>query len=122
LCFQCYRADLDRERAIAAAGQLDTASDARFQFQLPLEPINAGRLSDLKAARAEARAVSSRGTGVYVDKRRQAQIAARHALQAIASGLAARRLTPGMRPEMMDAIHAAELQLPDAWIPFVVAR
>jgi hypothetical protein len=122
LCFQCYRADLDRDRAIAAAGQLDTASDARFQFQLPLEPINAGRLSELKAARADARAVSSRGIGVFVDKRRQAQIAARHALQAIASGLTARRLAPELRPEMMDAIHAAELQLPDAWIPFVVAR
>ena len=39
LCFQCYRADLDRERAIAAAGHLDTASEGRFQFQLPLEPI-----------------------------------------------------------------------------------
>jgi len=30
LCFQCYRAELDRERALSAAGDLDTASHARF--------------------------------------------------------------------------------------------
>src|SRR6266508_1415378 len=34
LCFQCYRADLDRQRAIAAAAQLDTGSETRFQYQL----------------------------------------------------------------------------------------
>ena len=122
LCFACYRKELDRERAIAAAGQLDTASEARFQFQLPLEPINKPRLAALKAARAEARTVASQGVGVYVDKRRHAQIAARHALQTIAAGLATRTFTPERRPEMLDAIHAAELQLPDAWIPYVVAR
>ena len=31
LCFDCYRADLARERAIKDAGELDTASEARFQ-------------------------------------------------------------------------------------------
>src|ERR1043166_7016129 len=83
LCFQCYRADLDRERAIGAAGRLNTGSDARFQYQLPLEPINQPRLDALKAARADARLSSLDGVGVYVDKRRRAQIAARHALPAI---------------------------------------
>src|SRR5262245_36084885 len=29
LCFQCYRAELDRERAIRAAGSLNTASEER---------------------------------------------------------------------------------------------
>lgn len=123
LCFQCYRAELDRERAIAAAGQLDTASDARFQFQLPLEPINHSRLDSLKAARSEARTASVQGIGAYVDKRRRAQIAARHALQAIAEGLRAQRISaPERRDEMIAAIHAAELQLPEAWLPFVVSR
>jgi hypothetical protein len=123
LCFQCYRAELDRERAIAAAGQLDTASDARFQFQLPLEPINQSRLDSLKAARSEARTAAVQGIGAYVDKRRRAQIAARHALQAIAEGLRAQRISaPERRDAITDAIHAAELQLPEAWLPFVVSR
>jgi hypothetical protein len=123
LCFQCYRAELDRERAIAAAGQLDTGSEARFQFQLPLEPINQSRLDSLKAARSEVRAAEVQGIGVYVDKRRRAQIAARHALQAIAEGLRAQRLSaPERRDEMAAAVHAAELQLPEAWLPFVVSR
>ena len=123
LCFQCYRAELDRERAIGAAGQLDTASEARFQFQLPLEPINQPRLDALKAARSEARTASVQGIGAYVDKRRRAQIAARHALQAIADGLRAQRISaPERRDEISAAIHAAELQLPEAWLPFVVSR
>jgi hypothetical protein len=126
LCFQCYRAELDREGALAAAGTLDTASDARFQCQLPLEPVNTARLAMLKVERAESRAAASVGLGPYVDKRRQAQIAARHALQAIAKDLAARRLMPATSPEaartMDAAIHAAELQLPESWLPFVVSR
>src|SRR5262245_37523592 len=48
LCFQCYRADLERQRALKAAGDLDTSSAARFQYQLPLEPINRPRLDALK--------------------------------------------------------------------------
>ena len=119
LCFQCYRADLDRERAFATAGDLDTASEVRFQFQLPIEPVNLARLASLKAARAEMRAASSLGVGQYTDKRRQAQIAARHALQAIAAGLTARRLAP---EALTAATHAAELQLPESWLPFVVSR
>ena len=55
------------------------------------------------------------GAARYVDKRRQAQIAARHALQQIAEGVQARGAT-------LAAIHAAELQLPEAWLPFVVSR
>ena len=125
LCFQCYRAELDRERALEAAGNLDTASEARFQCQLPLVPVNTARLAALKAERSESRASASVGIGQYADKRRHAQIAARHALQAIAQGLATRRLTPAgsEAARTMDAaIHAAELQLPDSWLPFVVSR
>jgi hypothetical protein len=123
LCFGCYRADLSRARAFKEAGELDTASDARFQSQLPFEPVNRARLDTLKAARADARAVAIHGIGQYADKRRHAQIDARHALQAIAAGLKARQLAPAVEAEVMDAaIHAAELQLPDAWLPFVVSR
>ncbi len=79
------------------------------------------------------------GVGRYVDKRRHAQIAARHALQRIVAGLArdAGGSIASLRPGFADvheptpaererlgaaAIHAAELQLPDAWLPFVVSR
>src|SRR5712691_9322686 len=92
LCFQCYRAELDRERALRAAGDLDTASAARFQFPPPFEPVNRARLDMLKAERAEARTAASEGIGQYVDKRRHAQIEARRALQAIAAGLKTRQI------------------------------
>jgi len=123
LCFQCYRADLERDRAIRAAGQLNTASEERFQSQLPFETVDKPRLEMLKAERTEARAAAVIGVGRFVDQRRRAQIAARHALQTIAAGLRTHRLDATDRDrEMAMAIHAAELQLPDAWLPFVVAR
>jgi hypothetical protein len=123
LCFDCYRADLARARAIKEAGELDTASDARFQTQLPFEPVNHARLGMLKAARADARATASQGIGQYADKRRHAQIQARHALQSIAEGLKTRQLAPAAQAQAMaSAIHAAELQLPDAWLPWVVSH
>jgi len=123
LCFQCYRAGLDRERALKAAGELDTASPARFQFGLPFEPVNKPRLERLKAERGVARATIHVDAGRYADKRRQAQIAARHALDAIAAGLDLGQLAPTERDRVMSgAIHAAELQLPESWLPFVVAR
>jgi hypothetical protein len=123
LCFECYRADLDRERALRAAGQLDTASDARFQGQLPFEPVNRAKLGMLKAQRSEARTAAAQGIGRYVDKRRHAQIEARHVLQQVVAGLSARQLAPSDRERIMaSAMHAAELQLPEAWLPFVVSR
>jgi hypothetical protein len=123
ICFQCYRAQLDRERALKAARDLDTASFARFQFGLPFEPVNKPRLAMLKAERATARATRQAGAGLYVDKRCRAQIAARHAFDAMAAGLEARQLVPAERDRLIaGAIHAAELQLPESWLPFVVAR
>ncbi|HEY3044666.1 MAG TPA: hypothetical protein VGJ39_11600 [Vicinamibacterales bacterium] len=136
LCFQCYRAEIDRARALKAAGQLDTASAERFQTALPFEPVNRPRLEMLKAERSTAR-VSTLATssGKFADRRRQAQIAARHALQRIAAGLAGNPESPGSpgndvwKPtpadrerEIAAAIHAAELQLPESWLPFVVSR
>jgi hypothetical protein len=122
LCFQCYRAELERERTLRAAGQLDTASEERFQVQLPFEPVNVPRLAMLKVDRADARAAAVIGVGRFVDKRRQAQIAARHALQMIAAGLRTRQLAGDNVRAMDMAIHAAELQLPESWLPFVVSR
>ena len=123
LCFQCYRVALDRERTLRAAGDLDTASDARFQSQLPFEPVNRGRLEMLKVERSAARTAGAQGAGRFVDRRRQAQTAARHALQQITAGLKVRQLAPAVEMRVMEAaIHAAELQLPDAWLPFVVSR
>jgi len=123
LCFQCYRLELDRERALKASGEIDTASDARFQEALPFEPVNHVRLSMLKVERAASRAGLQAGVGQFADRRRRAQIAARHALQAIAIGLH-RRQTVGAERERViaAAVHAAELQLPESWLPFVVAR
>src|SRR5262249_48797092 len=123
ICFQCYRLELERERALEAAGDLHTASEARFQGALPFEPVNPVRLAGLKAERGSARAVARVGVGRFVDRRRQAQIAARHALQAIAVGLERHRAAESERARVMAAaIHAAELQLPESWLPFVIAR
>jgi hypothetical protein len=127
LCFQCYRAEIDRDHALKAAGQLDTASSDRFQTALPFEPVNRPRLEMLKAERSSARASALvTSSGRFADRRRQAQIAARHALQRIAAGLAgnnAYRATSADRErEIAAAIHAAELQLPESWLPFVVCR
>jgi hypothetical protein len=123
LCFECYRADLARERALKAARDLDTASEPRFQSSLPFDPVNRLRLERLRAERAAARAAMHAGVGRFVDKRRHAQIAARHALQRIAAGLQSRGAAKQeIDQRMASAIHAAELQLPDAWLPFVVSR
>ena len=123
LCFQCYRAEVERERALKAAGELNTASEERFQSALPFEAVNRPRLDMLKAERGIARAATQQGMGKFEDRRRKAQLAARHALQRIAAGLSERhRASAEHAREMATAIHAAELQLPESWIPFVVSR
>jgi hypothetical protein len=126
ICFECYRADRRREEAIKAASEFEASPegiDARFQNGLPFEPVNLPRLERLKTERARARVQARAGAGQYVDKRRQAQIAARHALQRLALGLASHPMEPLVRARVeAEAIHAAELQLPEAWLPFVVSR
>jgi hypothetical protein len=126
LCFQCYLTDLARDRALKAAGELDTASVERFQDTLPFEPVNRPRLEMLKAERVAARAAMRQGTGQFADTRRQAQLAARRTLQrALATGVqpGGSNAEPARRArEVAAAIHAAELQLPESWMPFVAAR
>jgi len=69
------------------------------------------------------RAAMKVGTARFIDKRRRAQIAARHVLDRLAAGLGSHRASPSDRERALaDAVHAAELQLPDAWLPFVVSR
>jgi hypothetical protein len=61
--------------------------------------------------------------GRFEDRRRRAQIAARHALQQIVATLSGRQMSPALCAREIAAVtHAAELQLPESWIPFVVSR
>jgi hypothetical protein len=123
LCFACYRASIERERALKAAGELNTASQARFQSTLPFEPVNRSRLARLQSERAASRITARSGVGQYVDKRRQAQIAARRVLERIVIGLRERNASSAERHRVLTtATHAAELQLPEAWLPFVMSR
>jgi hypothetical protein len=123
LCFSCYRAGIARDRALKAAREKLTASERQFQWTLPFEPVDRVRLARLKIERAGARAAARVGVGKYVDQRRRAQIEARHALQRIAGELRLRHASPvaGDRARTA-ALHAAEVQLPPAWLPFVASR
>jgi hypothetical protein len=123
LCFACHRATIERERALKAAGEFNASSNERFQSALPFEPVNQSRLTRLRTERATSRIASRAGVGRYVDQRRQAQIAARHQLERIVIGLRERNASAAERDRVLaNATHAAELQLPDAWLPFVVSR
>ncbi len=126
LCFQCYRAEIDRERVLAAAGALNTASDKRFQSQLPFEAVDRGRLERLKAERDVARVVDARQEGPFTSRRRQAQMAARRALEVAAASVKGTVKVGGADANraraIVSAIHAAELQLPESWMPFVVGQ
>jgi hypothetical protein len=123
LCFRCYRAELDRARALKAAGEIETASEARFQSALPFEPVNETRLAFLKVERMAARTATRAGAGRFADRRGLAQIAARRALQAAVVALESQPISASARAhEVAAAIHAAELQLPESWLPFVVSR
>src|SRR5262249_10774792 len=99
-----------------------TASEARFQSALPFEPVDGPRLEMLKVERAAARLAAQQGAGQFEDRRRHAQIAARHAVQRIASGAIAHASASERQRVVWSAIHAAELQLPESWVPFVVAE
>jgi hypothetical protein len=123
LCFPCYRAGLERARSIQAAGNLDTASDARFQGSLPFEPVNQTRLAMLKVERLAVRAHARTANGGFTERRRRAQIAARHAMQRVTRGLVERQASGEDRTRALAAAaHAAELQLPAVWLPFVMSR
>jgi hypothetical protein len=115
ICFECYRVDQARDRALRAARNLNTASEARFQVTLPFEPVNRARLDRLRTERLSERTALKIGTGRFADKRRRAQIAARHALDRIAVGLQSR----GVHGHSLSEL---ERQLPAAWLPFVVSR
>ena len=111
LCFACHLASVSRDRALKAAGELDTASEARFQTMLPFDSVDHARLARLRTERATARVDAQAGVGRYVDKRRQAQIAARHALERIVVGLRVRNASkPEQDRAMSMADHAADAE------------
>lgn len=125
LCFQCYRTEFERNRKAKAAVELDTASDERFQTQLPFEPVNAARLTQLRTERQAARERSRQGAGAYIEKRRRAQIEARHALARIFKGLKRREMivAPVSAGRLVGPRgEGAALRYPDSWLPFVVSR
>jgi hypothetical protein len=121
LCFQCYRANLDRERALGAAGRVSTASEERFQEQLPFEPIDEARLALLRTERVGTRGMVLHGADRFAERRRRAQIAARRVLQSMVAARPAHASAAYDRT-IAAALHAAELQLPESWMPFVVAK
>jgi hypothetical protein len=123
LCFQCYRGELDRKRTLAAARALDTASEARFATIRPFEPVDRTRLVLLKAERATARGSANSGAARFASQRRQAQIAARRAVEPRADGLKGGRW-PADVVQSGDCrlAGAAELQFPASWLPFVISR
>lgn len=129
LCFQCYRAELEKNRKLVAAAELDTASEERFQTTLPFEPVNVARLQQLKAERAEARrSQAAKPEGDYAVRRARAQMEARRALTRIFQGLKARRLVDtapaGVSGHAALAVggRGEALELPESWLPFVSAR
>lgn len=125
LCFQCFRLDVERNRKLKAAGELNTASESRFTDSLPFEPVNKSRLAQLKAERQQAKATAREGVGACIEKRRRAQIEARHTLATIFQGLKQRRLvqpTDVSARAGAKAAHVSDLQMPEAWLPFVVAQ
>lgn len=86
--------------------------------------MNTSRLARLKVEREDARVKAREGAGSYIEKRHRAQIDARHALARLLHGLKQRELTgagQGQRAAGM-AMRAAEMQLPESWLPFVVAQ
>jgi hypothetical protein len=89
---------------------------------LPFEPVNWHRLARLKAERLEARRASGSGLGRYADRRRSAQISARHALEAIARGLRDRQLRSPRPARVASALRRVELPLRDQGLPLVSAR
>jgi hypothetical protein len=114
---------LAKERRLKAAGELDTASDRRFQALLPFEPVDHSMLLRLRSERLGARAEADAGPGQFASRRRQAQIAARRALEHVVAGVRARGAATAEKTRAFAmAVHAAELQFPDAWLPFVVSR
>lgn len=102
ICFACYRAALDHDRRLKAAGQFDAASEERFVAMGPLAPVNQTRLNALRAARALARV----GLSPWAVRRLAAVRAARLALASAPAVTAART--------------EKTLPLPAAWLPFVV--
>jgi len=121
LCFQCYRGGLDRDRTLAAARALDTASEARFATVRPFAPVDRTRLVLLKANRAAARLASSSGAGRFTSQRQHAQVAARRTVERSADGLKGSRFAEAVHSGRHSLAGVVDLQFPASWLPFVVS-
>jgi hypothetical protein len=75
----------------------------------------------LRVERVAARVAAQAGPERFENRVHQAQIASRRVLQALGQRLEVRGTERGERERLMaSAAHAAELQLPDSWLPDVV--
>ena len=126
LCFECFRTGLERERALMSARDIHTASEARFRYLLPFEPVNHERLERIRAERTKAFSAMETALGRLKPRRRKAQITARRALgEAMASFSGPRwdgRVAASQTGGRASAVRVEELQFPESWLPFVVAR
>jgi hypothetical protein len=115
---------LDRDRTLRAAAELDTASEARFQSALPFEPVNRPRLERLRAERTVARSAPPTSAAGFLARQRRAQIAARHAIERLNPWNSSKSNVVNLpnRVSFTSALHAAELQLPESWLPFVIGQ
>lgn len=121
VCFLCYRAGLERERSLRSARTLFTGSQARFRHVLPLEPVDRKRLVHLRSERVASRRTSAEGIGQFAARRRRAQVEARHQLLRIETAARPGAPTSGEARALWVVARAAELQLPESWLPFVVS-
>ena len=92
-----------------------------LQVQLPFEPVNEPRLAKLKWIAPSAQLRSSESAASSTSGVRHKSPHATRS-QMIAAGLRTRQLAGDNVRAMDMAIHAAELQLPESWLPFVVSR
>jgi hypothetical protein len=127
LCFQCYRATLERRRRLAAALEAVVASDQRFQETRPFEPVDRERLDRLRAARLAERQEATLLNG-FARRRRAAQIAARHVLESGDCGMRAGQHKSSAADRETRVVHAVAvgagtpLSMPLAWLPFLMSR
>ena len=128
ICFQCYRAHREHRRRLLAALETISASEAAFQATQPFEPVDRERLERLRLAREAAQSTGGAGLSRFDPRRRRAQIAARHALDAADVARSAPQLRRDGTSDSARVVRAVvvpggvELPVPMAWLPFLMSR
>jgi hypothetical protein len=126
ICFQCYRAHFERRRRLAASLEALSASEGRFLLTQPFESVDHERLARLRHTRELARADAAR-LSRFDRRRRDAQIAARHLLDSggVAGAAQQRPAVAVSAARVVQAVAsggAVPLQMPLAWLPFLMSR